>query len=170
MAERQLEAMHSQIATGTMTCPDLDFTVDASVECVRVAELSGGRQIRVVGTVTVTSTRDGGKLHVKLDDEVDGFSVTHEYLENDLRARSQVVLGVAPDDVRCPDLVGRTGYADRCRVDVGSHELIALVRVVRVVPREFRTIYRFDAGVFDPKLNPGLPSLLQKIRRGGVDS
>ncbi|MFL6109619.1 MAG: hypothetical protein ACJ72L_21850 [Marmoricola sp.] len=170
MAEYQLEAMHSDLATGTMTCPTLHFAVDASVRCVRVAELSGGRQIRVLGTVTVTSTRDGGKLHVRLDDDVEEFGISGEHLDNDLRARTQRVLGVAPDDVRCPYLLGRKGSAVRCTVTVGNHTLVAPVSVVRVEPTDYRTVYRFSTAVFDRRLNPALPSLLRAIRRGGVAS
>jgi len=170
MAEYQLEAMHSGLATGTMTCPRLDFAVDASVRCVRTAELAGGRQIRVLGTVTVTSTRDGGRLHVRLDDKVSEYGVAGEYLENDLRARTQRVLGVAAEDISCPYLVGRRGASVRCQVTVLKRRLVAPVTVVRVVPAEYRTVYRFSAEVFDRRLNPGLPSLLRTIRRGGLGS
>lgn len=168
MAEQQLEAMHSELATGTMTCPRLEFALDASVRCVRTAELSGGRQIQVKGTVTVTSTKGGGKLHVRLDDEVAGFGMAADHLEKDLRARTSKVLGVAPDDVSCPYLEGRTGVAVRCRVVVLAHHLLASVRVVAVDPTSYRTDYRFADGLFDPGLNPGLPSLLREVRSGGV--
>jgi len=170
MAEYQLEAMHSELANGTMSCPRLEFVVDASVRCVRTARLSGGRQIRMLGTVTVTSTRGGGKLHVRLDDVVAEFGIAADQLENDLRARAQVVLGVAPDKVSCPYLVGRTGAAVRCEVTVLGRTLVAPVSVVRVRPSEYRAVYRFSAAVFDRELNPGLPSLLRAIRRGGVGS
>ena len=168
MAEHQLEAMHSDLATGTMTCPRLDFAVDASVRCVRIAVLSDGRQIRVLGTVRVTSTRDGGRLHVRLDDKVSEFGVTGAQLGKDLRARSRRVLRVAPDQVTCPYLAGRAGTSVQCRVVVGRHTLVAKVRAVRVVPSQYRTVYRFSSAVFEARLNPGLPSLLREIRRGGV--
>ena len=170
MAEQQLEAMHSELATGTMTCPRLEVVMDASVRCVRVARLSGGRQIRVLGTVSVTSTRAGGRLHVRLDDEVAEFGVTGDELAKDLRARAQRVLRAAPERVSCPYLVGRPGAQVRCRVVVGEHTLVAPVQVVRVVPEDYRTLYRFSPAVFDRRLNPGLPSLLRAIRRGGVGS
>jgi hypothetical protein len=170
MAEQQLEAMHNNLATGTMTCPRLDFVVEASVRCVRVARLSGGRQIRVLGTVTVTSTKDGGRLHVRLDDEVSEFGVSGEQLADDLRARSQSFLGAAPEQVSCPYLVGRKGAQVTCEVVVLQHTLVARVSVVRVVPADYRTVYRFPPAVFDASLNPGLPSLLVAIRRGGVGS
>lgn len=168
MAEQQLEAMHAELATGTMTCPDLDFVRDAEVRCVRTAQLSGGRQIRVLGTVTVTSTRDGGRLHVRLDDDVAEFGVAGEHLANELRVRAQQVLGVAPDDVACPYLAGRKGTAVRCKVVVGPHTLLAAVSVVRVRATDYRAVYRFAPTVFEARLNPGLPSLLREIRRGGV--
>jgi len=170
MAELQLEAMHPDLATGSMTCPRLEFAVDASVRCVRVARLSGGRQIRVLGTVTVTSTRHGGRLHVRLDDTVSAFGVAADQLENDLRARSLGVLGVAPERVTCPYLAGEKGATVRCTVVVRRHTLVAPVSVVRVLPAEYRTVYRFSTAVFDRELNPGLPSLLRAIRRGGVGS
>jgi hypothetical protein len=170
MAEQQLEAMHANLATGSMTCPTLEFVVEASVRCVRIAVLSGGRQIRVLGTVTVTSTRNGGRLHVRLDEKVSEFGITGEQLENDLRARTQHVLGVAPDDVSCPYLVGRKGAVVRCRATVRKTRLVAPVTVVNVVPAQYRTVYRFSATVFDPRLNPALPSLLRAIRHGGVGS
>ncbi|MFL6022673.1 MAG: hypothetical protein ACJ72O_04975 [Marmoricola sp.] len=170
MAEHQLEAMHSELATGTMTCPRLEFALDASVRCVRLAELSGGRQIRVLGTVTVTSTKHGGRLHVRLDDDVSEFGVSGEELANDLRARSQRLLGTAPTDVSCPYLVGRTGAVVRCEVVVLQRTLIAPVRVVGVKAADYATDYRFSAEVFDKRLNPALPSLLREIRSGGLGS
>jgi hypothetical protein len=170
MAEQQLEAMHNELATGTMTCPRLEFVVEASVRCVRIAQLSGGRQIRVLGTVSVTSTKDGGRLHVRLDDEVSEFGVSGEQLANDLRARAQRVLGAAPEQVSCPYLVGRKGARVTCEVVVLKRTLVAPVSVVRVVAADYRAEYRFSTAVFDARLNPALPSLLREIRRGGVGS
>ena len=170
MAEQQLEATHAELATGTMTCPTLDFVVDASVRCLRVAELSGGRQIRVLGTVTVTSTRDGGRLHVKLDDTVSAFGVSGEHLADELRPRVRGEIGTPPDDVRCPWLPGRRGAVVRCSVGVRDVRLVTLVRVTGVDPASYRTRYRFSDPLFDRRVNPALPSLLRAIRRGGVGS
>src|SRR5215216_7526592 len=64
MAERELEAQNPRLAPGTLDCPDLDFETDASVQCLRTTELSAGRVVKVMGTVTVTSLSSGGRLHV----------------------------------------------------------------------------------------------------------
>ena len=170
MAEYQLEAMHADLASGTMTCPTLDFVVDASVRCVRIARLSGGRQIRVLGTVTVTSTRDGGKLHVRLDDKVAEFGIAADHLDNELRARAQRFLGVAPEDVSCPYLSGLRGTAVQCAVKVRDVQLVTVVKVIGVDPKAYVTRYRFVEPLFDRQVNPALPSLLRAIRRGGVAS
>ena len=83
---------------------------------------------------------------------------------------ASLVLGVAPDGVSCPYLVGRTGAVVRCRATVLKTTLIAPVTVISVVPAQYRTVYRFSATVFDRRLNPALPSLLRAIRHGGVGS
>ena len=77
---------------------------------------------------------------------------------------------MAAEDISCPYLVGRRGASVRCQVTVLTRTLVAPVTVVRVVPTEYRTVYRFSPAVFDRRLNPGLPSLLRAIRRGGLGS
>ena len=80
LAEKQLEAEHLEIAVGTVTCPDLDWKVNASVRCIKVSELSDGRRVKVPGTVTVTSTENWGRLHVALDDHAAEFGLDGDHV------------------------------------------------------------------------------------------
>jgi len=173
MADHQLEAVHAKLAPGTMTCPDLDFTVDASVRCTRISELEGGVRVEVRGTVTVTSTREGGKLHVQMDKNNSKVWVTSEQLEGDLRGRVRKLVGVAPDKVSCPQLTSGPGFSGRavCAVVFGSTTLRAAATYAgegAALPPASGPPYRFSAGLFAAELNPGLPSLLRTIRRDGL--
>jgi hypothetical protein len=158
MAERQLEVEHPGMAPGDLTCPDLRFQVGLSVRCERVAELSGGRRIRVYGTVTVTSVEDGGRLHVKLDDEVAEFGVTGDALEADLRAELAKRFRTKAAEVTCPYLSGAVGSKVRCRVEAavkdrvkkGSGTLVVLAVVTGRDPGNNVTRYRFDWRLLKP--------------------
>ena len=143
MAEEQLESDHADLAVGRITCPDLVVEVGSAVRCVRVAELSGGRRIRVLGTVTVTSLADGVRLHVALDDRVAEFGVTGEHLADDLSARL-VRHRAAAVAVRCPYLRGATGTVVRCTVRTGGRTTSVEVVVTGVDPSAQSTRYRFD--------------------------
>ena len=144
MAERQLETNHPGMAPGDLTCPDLEFEVGSSVRCERVAELSGGRRIRVLGTVTVTSTDEGGRLHVKLDDEVAEFGITGEALEEDLRPQAAARLKATPDEVACPYLTGVAGSKVRCRIEVDNEVVVVVAVITGLDPENNLTRYRFD--------------------------
>jgi hypothetical protein len=176
MADHQLEAMHSELAPGTMSCPRLDFTVDAAVRCTRVSELENGVRVEVRGTVTVTSTRDGGKLHVQMDKNNTKVWVTSAQLEGDLRDRASKLVGVTPDKVTCPQLTSGNGFTGRtvCTVLFGTTALQAEATYAgtgaQLPPASAALPYRFAARVFTPELNPGLPSLLRAIRRDGLAS
>ena len=176
MADHQLEAMHSELAPGTMTCPDLDFTVDASVRCIRVSELEDGIRVEVGGTVTVTSTQDGGRLHVQMDKSNTRIWVTSEQLEGDLRARVGKLVGLAPDKVTCPQLTSGNGFSGTtvCTVVFGTTTLRVRATYAGIgaeLPTASDALpYRFPARIFTAELNPGLPSLLRAIRRGGLAS
>jgi hypothetical protein len=170
MADHQLEAMNSGLAPGKMTCPSLDFTVDASVRCVRIAELSDGRQIRVLGTVSVTSTRSGGRLHVELDDKVSEFGITAEHLERELTKRAQRVLGPKTGTVTCPYLSGAPGTSVQCQVSILDTYLLTRITVTGIDKRDYRTRYRFESPLFGPRLNPALPSLLRALGRDRLAS
>lgn len=143
MAEQQLESLHPGMAPGAMTCPDLAFEVGAAVRCVQLAELSAGRRIRVLGTVSVTSTENGGSLHVKLDDAVVEFGVTGTYLARDLSMRTNVAGRPSPR-VRCPYLVGVVGTTVRCSVTLGEQRYAVRAEVTAVDPTTNSTTYRFD--------------------------
>ncbi|RNL60576.1 hypothetical protein EFK50_19870 [Nocardioides marmoriginsengisoli] len=144
MAERQLETTHPGMAPGELTCPDLDFEVGSEVRCERVAELSGGRLIRVSGTVSVTSTEGGGRLHVKLDDEVAEFGITGDALEDDLRKRAAAKLKAEPDEVTCPYLTGEVGTKARCRVRLDDKVVVVVAVITGREPEENLTRYRFE--------------------------
>lgn len=143
MAERQLEQAHDDLAPGTITCPDLELETGAKVRCERVAELDQGRRVRVLGTVTVTSTDGGGRLHVQLDDEVVEVGVTGEHLEDDVLVRATSRFGSAPDGVSCPYLLGEVGHRVRCRLVLGKQSLVVPVVVTSSDPRASTVTYRF---------------------------
>lgn len=143
MAERQLEEMHPGMAPGELTCPTLRFRVGAAVRCVRVAELSGGRVVRMYGTVRVLSTRDGGDLHVAMDDHVAEFGVSADQLASDLSAVVAKRTKTVPTEVRCPYLDGSAGASVECTLLVGHVPARARATVTRVDPADFRTSYSF---------------------------
>ena len=140
LAEKQLEAEHLEMATGTIDCPDLRWEVDASVRCEKTAELSDGRRVKVRGTVTVTSVAGFGKLHVELDEDVAGFGVDAGHLSTEVsswvKARSARA-GAA----RCPYLPGREGAVVHCKVRVAGKKALVRVSVTDVDDDEFRTSY-----------------------------
>jgi len=144
MAERELEAEHPAMAPGTITCPDLDWEVDASVRCVQVAELSEGRQVTIGGTVTVTDVTGGGRLHVELDDTVAEFGITGAYLSADLETRARDRLDPDPSSVRCPYLAGPVGTTVRCSLVHEGRKQIVLARVTALDPENHETSYEFD--------------------------
>ncbi len=144
MAERELEAEYPAMAPGTVTCPDLDWELDASVRCVQVAELSEGRQVTIGGTVTVTDVTGGGRLHVELDDTVAEFGITGAYLGADLETRARARLDLDPTSVRCPYLSGPVGTTVRCRVVHQSRTEIVLARITALAPERHATSYVFD--------------------------
>lgn len=144
LAERQLEAENPQMTPGTMTCPELRFEVGAEVRCVRVAVLSKGRQIRVRGTVRVTGVDDGGRLHVKLDEDIAEYGVPAAYLESDLRARIVRRYGKHPDQVTCPYLKAQAGARARCEVRLGEKRLSVALTVTACDEATYTTHYRWD--------------------------
>ncbi len=143
MAESQLEEMHPGMAHGVLTCPTLRFRVGAEVRCVRVAELSGGRVVRMYGTVRVVSTQDGGDLHVAMDDDVAEFGVSAAQLAADLSAIVAKRTSTTPTAVRCPYLDGSAGSSVECTLRIGKAAAKAKATVTSVDPADFRTSYRF---------------------------
>lgn len=142
LAEEQLEAEHLTMAPGTITCPDLDWQLRASVRCLRISELSDGRRVKVPGTVTVTDTDGGGRLHVELDDRASEFGVDAAHLSS--QAETWVEEQVASaQSVTCPYLVGKIGTVERCAATVTDHEYGVLVTVTAVEPDDYRTRYHF---------------------------
>lgn len=151
MAERELEAAYPRMAPGTVTCPDLDWRVGASVRCLQVARLSGGRQVSIRGTVTVTDLADGGRLHVELDDVVAEFGISSEHLSADLETRARTRLRPAPTAVRCPYLSGPVGTTVRCRVVQEGRAGVVVARVVGRTASRNATSYVFDWKGFDAR-------------------
>ncbi len=144
MAERELEEAHPRMAAGTVTCPDLDWELGASVRCVQVAELGGGRQVSIGGTVSVTAVEDGGRLRVQLDDTVAEYGVTGEHLTADLLSQARLRLVPPPTSVSCPYLSGPVGTAVRCRLVHNGAQRTVLARVTARDPGEHATSYAFD--------------------------
>lgn len=140
LAEKQLEAEHLEMATGAIVCPDLPWEVDASVRCEKTAELSGGRRVKIGGTVTVTSVAGYGKLHVELDDEVSEYGVDAGHLS---AAVSSWVEARSPGAgaARCPYLPGRQDAVVHCTVRVAGDKVVVRVSVTDLDDEEFRTSY-----------------------------
>jgi hypothetical protein len=142
MAERELEAENPRLAPGTLTCPDLDYRAGASVRCRRTAELSGGRVVEVRGTVEVTSTDSGGRLHVTMDDDVEAFGVSGDDLEADLRRRYVQRFQAEPTAVSCPYLRAVVGQRVTCRLEARGVRHDVEVVVTATHPESYRTDYR----------------------------
>lgn len=168
MAETQLEAEHPSYPHGTMTCPDLPFEVGRQARCLRTVTLADGRVLRVYGTVAVTSREDNGRLHVRLDGELASYGVGGAWLANDLLNRVLRRYRARPDRVVCPDLAGGAGVSVRCAVWFGKEKVVSMVRVVGDDPSAQTIRYAFEPGLFDVRLNPALPSLLDRLRRDGL--
>lgn len=130
MAERELMAENPRMAPGTLSCPDLEFEVGASVRCLRTTELSGGRVVKVAGRVEVTAVDAGGRLHVAMDESAAEFGLAGEQLAAELRPRF-VSAGSEPV-VECPYLRGAVGQRITCRIEVGDvrRELVVVVTAV----------------------------------------
>jgi hypothetical protein len=141
LAEEQLEAENPQMAVGRVTCPELAWKVDASVRCVKVSELSEGRRVTIPGTVTVTSTVGGGKLHVALDDQITEFGVEGDHLVGDVTSWVASRTRSRPTKVRCPYLRGVRGASTRCGVDLSGRTARVRVTVTDVDPQDYRTTY-----------------------------
>jgi hypothetical protein len=136
MAERELEAENPRMAPGTVDCPDLDLRVGASVRCERTARLSGGRVVRIRGTVAVTSLASGGRLHVAMDDRAAAFGLAGDEIAGALRRTHQKARAV-----ECPYLSGAVGATVICwlRLDDGWHRIDVVVTAVD--PGDYRTVY-----------------------------
>jgi hypothetical protein len=143
MAEQQLENEHPGMAAGEVTCPDLKWRVGAAVRCVQVAVLSGGRQLRINGTVKVVSLRDGGRLHVELDDHVAEYGITPERLQSDLAAVVLRRVRRAATKVTCPYLSGPIGHSVRCTLHVGGRQAAASATVIGLDAQDYQTSYQF---------------------------
>ena len=150
MAERELEAQNPRLAPGTLSCPDLDFEVGSSVHCLRTAELSKGRVVKVRGTVEVTSRASGGRLHVAMEDDAKEFGVTGEQvaaaLGHQLAERSAGV----PGNIACPYLRGKVGTTITCSFDLDGarHDVDAVVTAVDA--EEYDTVYVFRKHSLSP--------------------
>lgn len=140
LAQRQLEAENPQMAIGPVTCPDLDWELNAAVRCMKVSELTEGRRVKVPGTVTVTSTQGTGKLHVELDDRATEFGVAASYLTAAVAAWVSRRSGTARVG-DCPYLVGVVGAVVTCPVRVAAQSFAVQAKVTAVDPQEYRTDY-----------------------------
>jgi hypothetical protein len=144
MAEEQLEADHPGMAPGILSCPDLAFEIGATTRCTRIAELSRGRRVRVLGTVEVTSVAGGGALHVRLDDAAKEFGLDGGFLASRLGDRLDKLGRTAPDSIDCPYLVGRIGASVVCTVSFPAGSTRARIRVTSVDPSSYEVGYSID--------------------------
>ena len=145
MAEQELEAENAGLAQGTLSCPDLDFRVGASVRCVRTTGLSGGRVVKVGGTVSVTSRASGGRLHVAMDQQAREFGLDGDEFVAGVREQYRRRFGVDPDRLDCPYLRGVIGARVTCRVQAGAARYDVDVVVTAVDPATYGTSYTLDA-------------------------
>jgi hypothetical protein len=142
MAERQLEVENPRLAKGSLSCPDLDLHVGATVRCLRTTALGKGRIAKVGGTVRVTSLASGGRLHVAMDSQAVEFGLTGDQLAADLRRRR---LPRRPTDaVECPYLPARVGARATChvRADRARRAVDAVVTWVDVEQYDVRYTFR----------------------------
>lgn len=144
MAEQELQAENPWLTAGTMSCPDLDFEVGASVRCLRTTELSGGRVVKVGGTVEVSSRASGGRLHVAMDGDAQEFGLTGARVAAALRERTVRRFGSEPSRVECPYLRGEVGTTVSCRLklDGDGYRVDAVVTAVDVELRETEYVFR----------------------------
>ena len=142
LAERELEAQNPGMATGELDCPDLRFEVGSSVRCRRTTHLSGGRVVKVRGTVEVTSLASGGRLHVAMDEDAEEFGLSGEYLSMQVRRRYVARFATTPIRLECPYLRGQVGVQVICgvRVPGGRHDVD--VTVTAVDADSYGTTYR----------------------------
>jgi hypothetical protein len=141
MAERELEAENPRMTAGRLECPDLDLRVGATVRCLRTTELSGGRVVRVEGTVRVTSVAKGGRLHVAMDDGAREFGLSGERVAAGVREQYARRHHVTPTAVDCPYLRGVVGTVVTCRVEVGMRHRRVDAVVTSVDPDGYATRY-----------------------------
>lgn len=144
MAERQLEVQNARLVKGTLSCPDLDFRVGASVRCVRRTELSGGRVVTIGGTVTVTAGDSGGRLHVAMDRNVQEFGLSGEQLADGVATQYRRRFGIEPRALHCPYLRGVVGARVTCRLQGARVRHRVAVVVTAVDPATYTTTYRLD--------------------------
>lgn len=143
MAERELEAENPEAAPAEMTCSDLEFRIGASTRCSRVAGLSGGRWVRVYGTVRVTGTADGGSLHVQMDDEAAEFGLSGDRVGALLRDQVGAESGIS--DVECPALTGEIGTSLVCSAERDGEVIRLRATVIAVDADRYDATLRFDA-------------------------
>jgi hypothetical protein len=143
IAEEQLEAQNPTMAPGTMSCPDLDFAVGASVRCLRTTRLSRGRVVKVEGTVEVTSLTGGGKLHVQMDERAMEFGLAGGYLATEVSRVFTRTHHRTPSRVRCPYLRGAVGNTIACRLVDGDQRHDLDIVVTAVDPAAYDTDYAF---------------------------
>jgi hypothetical protein len=144
MAERELEQENARMAAGTMSCPDLPFEEGSSVRCLRTTELSGGRVVKVDGTVTVTSRAAGGRLHVAMDPTPREIGLSPDQLADGVRRWYVERTGQDAQQVECPYLRGLVGTTVACRAVVGGDRgraEVAEVEVVAVDLARYTTTY-----------------------------
>lgn len=139
MAERQLETENPRMARGTTDCPDLALRVGATVRCLRTTELTGGRVVKVAGTVKVTSVAAGGRLHVAMDEEAAEFGLTGEQVAAGAREQYAARHHVTPGTVECPYLRGVVGTVITCRLEVSGRARLLDVAVASVDPATYTT-------------------------------
>lgn len=145
MAEQELQAENPRLAPGTMSCPDLAFEVGASVRCLRTTELSGGRIVKVGGTVEVSSRASGGRLHVAMDEDAREFGLAGQHVAAALRERTVRRFGSEPSSVECPYLRAVVGTTVSCRLRLNGDRYRVTAVVTAVDAEQYETEYAFRA-------------------------
>lgn len=118
-----------------VTCPDdLTGVVDESVRCDVAV---GSDQVPVEVVVTAV---DGSDISYEV-----APTMLRSSVEQEVSAELEQQVGVAPDDLSCPDdLVGRVGEELRCVLTAGSDQLGVTVTVTAVEGAEIRFDVQVD--------------------------
>lgn len=145
-ANTQLEKQNPKMAHGELTCPDVKYEVGATSRCVRTVVLEDGRLVRIGATVTIDKVTSGGHFKVQVADKADEFGVTGKAILADLSKQYAAKYGGKAPSGSCPPyLAGKVGTTMTCTLDTADGKLGIEVKVTKVDPKNYSTIYSFQA-------------------------
>jgi len=143
-ANALLEKQNPQLAPGSLTCQKVRFKVGEISRCTRTVVFDDGRLVRSGATVTIDGVKDGGHLQVQVDDEPKEFGITGKAVFADLARQYAARYKVKAPTGGCPPyLAGKVGTKITCNLATAEGKLAVEVKVTRVVPKNFETLYTF---------------------------